>query len=292
MPALPLPPGVEGFVSLFELPDESWEGRWSRIVAPEGLKERLLNFVLFSLRHRGRIDPVGLPVHGLVVLAGPPGTGKTTLAGGLADRAARELGGLLFAEVDAHAFPSQLLGESQRAVARLFGRTLPDLAARALTLEPDIVARSERYRFMEHAMVVGRGLNYATAFEFALKLMETCYVIAERFSAADLLHGPIAMIEPSFPSFLFAPTGVTWPGMREMLAKLEQLKAETLIITDQSNQEARAQNRAICVPAQLEELYTPIPYIIPAQLFSACLAAEKGLNPDQPRTISKVTRTM
>ena len=171
-------------------------------------------------------------------------------------------------------------------------RRLPDLASRSLTLEPEIAARSERYRFMEHAVSIGRGLNYATAFEFALKLMETCYVIAERFSAADLLHGPIAMIEPSFPSFLFTPTGVTWPGMREMLAKLEQLKAETLIITDQSNPEARTQRRAICVPAELDELYTPIPYIIPAQLFAGCLAAQKGLNPDQPRSISKVTRTM
>jgi len=91
---------------------------------------------------RARLDPVGLPVHGLVVLSGPPGTGKTTLAGGLADRAARELGGsgLLFVEIDAHAFPSQLLGESQRAVARLFERTLPDLAARG---RPTIVLLDE-----------------------------------------------------------------------------------------------------------------------------------------------------
>ena len=170
---------------------------------------------------------------------------------------------------------------------------LPELAACALTLEPEIAAHAERYRFMEHAVVVGRGLNYANAFEFSLKLMETCYVIAERFSSADLLHGPIAMIEASFPSFLFTPTGVTWPGMREMLAKLEQLKAETMIITDQSNQEAMASGRrAILIPARIEELYTPIPYIIPAQLFAACLATEKGLNPDQPRTISKITRTM
>ena len=170
---------------------------------------------------------------------------------------------------------------------------LPELAAQALTLEPGIAAHAERYRFMDHAVVVGRGLNYANAFEFSLKLMETCYVIAERFSSADLLHGPIAMIEQSFPSFLFAPTGVTWPGMREMLAKLEQLRAETLIITDRSNEQALAsRRRSISIPAQIEELYTPIPYIIPAQLFAACLAGEKGLNPDQPRTITKVTRTM
>ncbi|TMB71673.1 MAG: AAA family ATPase [Chloroflexi bacterium] len=142
MPALQVPPGVEGFLSLVELPDDAWRSRWDRIVTPDGLKERLLNFVLFSLRHRARLDPVGLPVHGLVVLSGPPGTGKTTLAGGLADRAARELGdsGLLFVEIDAHAFPSQLLGESQRAVARLFERTLPDLAARG---RPTIVLLDE-----------------------------------------------------------------------------------------------------------------------------------------------------
>ena len=142
MPALVVPPGVEGVVALVDLPDAAWESRWTRIVTTEGLKDRLLNFTLFSLRHRGRLDAVRLPIHGLVVLAGPPGTGKTTLAGGLADTAARELGagGLLFVEVDAHAFPSQLLGESQRSVARLFERTLPDLAARG---RPTIVLLDE-----------------------------------------------------------------------------------------------------------------------------------------------------
>ncbi len=141
MPALVVPPGVEGVVSLVELPDPAWESRWTRIVTPAGLKERLLNFTLFSLKHRGRLDAVRLPIHGLVVLAGPPGTGKTTLAGGLADTAARELGsGLLFVEIDAHAFPSQLLGESQRSIARLFERTLPDLAARG---RPTIVLLDE-----------------------------------------------------------------------------------------------------------------------------------------------------
>ena len=135
MPALEMPPGVEGIVSLHELPDAAWEDRWSRIIVAAELKERLLNYVLFSLRHRGRLAPVGLPLHGLLVLSGPPGTGKTTLAGGLADRAARELGEtILFAEIDPHRFPSQMLGESQRSVARLFERTLPDLARRGRPL--------------------------------------------------------------------------------------------------------------------------------------------------------------
>jgi SpoVK/Ycf46/Vps4 family AAA+-type ATPase len=132
VPAITVPPGVEGVAGLVQLPDDDWQDRWDRIIVPDVLKERLLNYLVFSLRHRARLSTVGLPVHGLVVLAGPPGTGKTTLAGGLADRAARVLGDgpVLFVDVDPHAFPSQLLGESQRTVARLFDRTIPDLARR------------------------------------------------------------------------------------------------------------------------------------------------------------------
>jgi len=169
---------------------------------------------------------------------------------------------------------------------------LPEWTARALTLELDIAHRAERYRFMEHAVVLGRGLNYANAFEFALKLMETCYVVAERFSSADLLHGPIAMLDASFPAFLFAPGGVTWPGTREMIGKLAELQAETLIVTDPNNVEAARDRRAVVLPVALDELFTPIPYIVPAQFFALSLAEEKGLNPDQPRAVSKITRTL
>jgi glucosamine--fructose-6-phosphate aminotransferase (isomerizing) len=179
-------------------------------------------------------------------------------------------------------------------------RRVPDWAAKAIELEQQITAQAERYRFMERAIVVGRGLNYANTFEFALKLMETCYVVAERFSSADFLHGPIAMVERSFPLFLFTPSGVTWEGMRDLLGRLAALKAETLIFTDASNPAAVESNpRAVVIPAKLsrratkpQELYTPIPYIIPAQIFAATLAAWKGIDPDRPRTLSKVTRTL
>jgi glutamine---fructose-6-phosphate transaminase (isomerizing) len=172
-------------------------------------------------------------------------------------------------------------------------RRTPSYVETALSLEPRITTVSERYTFMDHALVVARGLNYSNAFEFALKMMETCYVVAERFSSADLLHGPIAMVEHAFPSFTFAPAGVTWPGLHETLAKLQHLSRETLVITDRSNREAAEFGRkAICLPVEIPELYTPIPYIVPAQLFAAHLAEQKGLDPDQPRTLSKVTKTL
>src|SRR5260370_18308813 len=84
---------------------------------------------------------------------------------------------------------------------------IPDLAARSLEQRPAIVELVQRYVFMENCVVVGRGLAYGNAYEFALKLMETCYVVAERFSSADFLHGPVAMIERHFPVILFAPPG-------------------------------------------------------------------------------------
>ncbi len=180
-------------------------------------------------------------------------------------------------------------------------RQIPSRTQAALEMERDITGRAERYTFMKNAVVVGRGLNYSNAFEFALKMMETCYVVAERFSSADFLHGPIAMVESGFPAFLFTPSGVTWPGVKQMLEKLIALKAETLIITDLSNREAiQMAPRSVALPLKLskqrsplpEEVYTPIPYILPAQMFVACLAEKKGLDPDRPRTLSKVTQTL
>jgi glucosamine--fructose-6-phosphate aminotransferase (isomerizing) len=170
---------------------------------------------------------------------------------------------------------------------------IPQAVAAALRLEPEIDALSERYRFISRAVVVGRGLNYANAFELALKLMETCYVVAERFSPADFLHGPIALVEPSFPVFAFAPPDVTQASIGETLDKLHRLQAEIVAITDSGNREvAESATRVIRLPRRVKALLTPIPYIVPAQLFAACLASQKGLNPDQPRTLRKVTLTL
>jgi glucosamine--fructose-6-phosphate aminotransferase (isomerizing) len=170
---------------------------------------------------------------------------------------------------------------------------LPEAANSALSLEPTIAALSERYRYMRYAVVVGRGLNYSNAFEFALKMMETCYVVAERFSSADFMHGPIALVEPSFPVFAFAPPDVTWKSVGETIGKLKALRAEVVAITDPGNHEIDSQaTKVIRLPRRVKEFLTPIPYIIPAQLFAAHLAEQKGLDPDKPRTLSKVTLTI
>jgi glutamine---fructose-6-phosphate transaminase (isomerizing) len=176
---------------------------------------------------------------------------------------------------------------------------VPEWVERALQLEDSIEEIAERYTFMVRAVTVGRGLNYSNALELGLKLMETCYVVTERFSAADLMHGPIAMLEHAFPIFVFAPAGVTWPSISEVLDMVKDLRAETLVFTDTANAGACVKPaRLIQIPIRCdapgapEDLYTPIPYIVPAQLFAAHLAWIKGLNPDRPRTLHKITVTM
>ena len=144
---------------------------------------------------------------------------------------------------------------------------------------------------MENCVVVGRGLNYGNSYELALKLMETCYVVAERFSSADFFHGPLAVVERRFPVIMFAPKGVTLDNNIELLGRLKELYADSLSITNDP-EIAGLSSRSIVMPKEIDEFLSPIPFIIPAQLFAALLSEAKGINPDAPRSLSKVTKTL
>lgn len=168
---------------------------------------------------------------------------------------------------------------------------LPELAQASLSLRDRVAEMVERYAFMNHCVVVGRGLNYANTYEFAIKLMETCYVIAERFSGADFQHGPIAMVDHDFPVFFFAPPGPTLKGMIELIERSNTLSTETLVISSEPSA-IKTAKRSIKIPHRINDMLSPIPYVIPAQLFAALLAESKGLTPDQPRSLSKVTKTV
>jgi len=174
---------------------------------------------------------------------------------------------------------------------RLDFHRIPEFAEQALKLAPEVKDAVQRYAFMENCVVVGRGLNYGNSYELALKLMETCYVVAERFSSADFFHGPLAIVERRFPVILFGPTGMTQKSSVELLDRLHELHADSFSITNDT-EIAKRSTRSLMMPGEIDEILSPIPFIIPAQLFAAYLAEEKGLNPDAPRSLAKVTQTV
>lgn len=168
---------------------------------------------------------------------------------------------------------------------------IPAYSAQVLQLRADVESLVERYVFMENCVVVGRGMNYGNSYELALKLMETCYVVAERFSSADFFHGPLAIIERRFPVLMFAPTGVTVQSNLDLLIRLQELNADSLSITNDDTI-AKRSSRVLRMPVDIEEILSPIPFIIPAQLFAALLSRAKGIDADAPRSLSKVTKTL
>jgi len=164
-------------------------------------------------------------------------------------------------------------------------------AEQTLALDKEIARMTQRYRYMSQCVALGRGFNYATAFEWALKLKELTYLIAEPYSSADFQHGPIAMVEGGFPVLAVAPNGKVQATMRDMLTRLRKEKdAELVVISDDADILALAQS-PIQLPPQIPEWLTPLVSIIPAQLFACHLTEVKGYDPEKPRSITKVTET-
>jgi glutamine---fructose-6-phosphate transaminase (isomerizing) len=169
--------------------------------------------------------------------------------------------------------------------------SVPGWIAQALAWEEKISRLAERYRYMDQCVVLGRGYNYSTAFEWSLKLKELTYVVADPYSSADFLHGPIAMVDQGFPVMAVAPDGSVFSTMLELLQRLRtQPAAELLVISDKTEALQVAQS-PIVLPAGIPEWLTPLVSIVPAQLFSYYLALTKGYDTEKPRSIHKVTLT-
>lgn len=192
------------------------------------------------------------------------------------------------AELTAIAMLTAALSEDEslrRALA-----ALPSVASETLRHSEAIAGWAERYRYMEHCISVGRGFNFATAFEVNLKVQELCYIPGHGYSEADLRHGPIAMVQSGFPVIIVAPSGKAQPLMADLLDKLRERDAETIVISDNDALLA-AGTRAARLPANIPEWLTPIVAVMPGQVFAMRLAEAKGYPVDAPRGLTKVTVT-
>ncbi|MGB8347178.1 MAG: SIS domain-containing protein [Ktedonobacteraceae bacterium] len=154
----------------------------------------------------------------------------------------------------------------------------------------DSARQAERYRYMDRCVVVGRGYNYATSFELALKLKELTYVMATAYSSADFRHGPIATIEAGLPAILIMPLDAAFPDMLDLATDLQKREAELLIISDARQALALAKT-PLPIAASVPPWLSPITAIVPGQLLALHLALAKGYDPDVPRGLQKVTRT-
>ncbi len=193
------------------------------------------------------------------------------------------------AELAAIALISAALSDSSEQRHALLA--VPDALEATLAMDDVVGEIAPRYRYMQRCVVVGRGYNYATAFETALKLKEMTYTIVEPYSSADFLHGPLAMIEQGFPVILIAPSGVMAAEMLDFAHTLRERQAELIVISDAADLLDLARI-PLALPASLPEWLSPITAIMPGQLLAMHLARARDYQIDSPRGIHKVTETL
>lgn len=139
----------------------------------------------------------------------------------------------------------------------------------------------------DRIMVVGRGLGFAVALEAALKFKETCALQAEAFSSAEIKHGPMALINEGYPLLIFAPRSPEQAGLIALAQEMRQRGARVLLAAPDSVAE-----RDLTLATADDEVLDPLLAIQSFYLMAARLSVARGLNPDQPRHLSKVTRTV
>jgi len=167
---------------------------------------------------------------------------------------------------------------------------VPQLMAQVFAQEDHIRQRSERYRYLETASVLARGLDLCTAQETALKFAECSQIVSSAYSAASFMHGPIAALGKDVLSVLIAPQGQALGSMLEVAMALEERNAETLVISNEPSLLEIA-DVPIEIPPMPEHI-SPLVTIIAGQLLAYHIALHKRLNPDQPPGRRKVTYTM
>ena len=170
-------------------------------------------------------------------------------------------------------------------------RRAADAMERTLKLDDTLHHLVDKYREMRDCIVLGRGYNQATAAEIALKVTETCYISAQAFSAADFQHGPIAQVASGFPCLLFAPDGKAFAPMAALAEKL-RAQHPALICFAHDPAFLACSETAVRIPAPVAEWVSPLVYAVAGQLFTYWLSVARGNDPDAPRGLSKVTRTM
>jgi glucosamine--fructose-6-phosphate aminotransferase (isomerizing) len=163
---------------------------------------------------------------------------------------------------------------------------IPEAAAATLALTPEerLAGHAAHLRRTERIVITARGYSYATAQEAALKLMETSYVSAQAFSGADLLHGPLAMIDASVPVIAISSPGRGGEAMRPALERLATLDTHILLVGADGDLPIAA--------GAIPEHLLPILEILPLQRLAWRVALDRGVNPDRPRGLSKVTQTL
>jgi fructoselysine-6-P-deglycase FrlB-like protein len=169
-------------------------------------------------------------------------------------------------------------------------REVPGAVAAMLEVAPAAEALAERLVDVGTLVVSGRGYAYSTALEVALKLKETCYLTAVGLSYADLVHGPIAVVDDDTPALLVAAgDGPILPEMTGLARRIAGAGADVYGIG--GDQEFAAACRSVLPGPSLPEHLAPFALIVPGQLLVEALARAKGLDPDAPRGLEKVTQT-
>ncbi|HET9681383.1 MAG TPA: SIS domain-containing protein [Candidatus Limnocylindrales bacterium] len=168
---------------------------------------------------------------------------------------------------------------------------IPDAIAAALGAEDAAAAAARELAEMDRCVVLGRGFEYATAREWALKLKELAQVLADPYSSADFLHGPIALASSAVAALAVVPDGPAASGIAHVLDEVREAGSPTLVLSEREDHRTAA-SIAIPLPPDVPEWLRPMTSIVPAQLFAYHLTLAKGLDPERPRNLSKVTRTV